>query len=172
MAALTGKFSEWCADVWRAFPRVAWGDVIAFIGAPAAEQAELRKATLAAVNLEQQRDLGSDPACGIEQMATIAWTSVSTSKSNPSPGLLTVRSLRDLLARWIDEGAPGNHPGAGEPLPVVYADNVFAHLLDAPETVAVASTESMQHQNFAEVVRALSALSTACRPSCRCVAMT
>lgn len=54
-----------------------------------------------AVSLEYQRDLDTDPAYGIEQLVTIGWTSISTAKSNPGPGLLAIWNLRDLLARWL-----------------------------------------------------------------------
>lgn len=138
---------------------VAWGDVIATVRGCIGEfAANLSEATLKAVCLEQQRDLDRDAAYGIEQLTTIAWTSISTSKSNPAPGLLTVRSLRDVLARWTGEHDADENAGDEAALPVVYTDNVLAQLMDAFETLAVVSTESMQHQSFAEVVRALTAL--------------
>jgi hypothetical protein len=40
-------------------------------------------------------------------------------------------------------------------VPVVYTDNVMPRLLEAFETLGVVSSESMQHQNFTEVARAL-----------------
>jgi uncharacterized membrane protein len=115
----------------------------------------ITEAVAPAVHLERQRDLAQDPGYGIEQLATIAWTSISTAKSNPAPGLAVIRSLRDLLARWIEE----ENPSYGEPIPdvepvsIVLADPVLDELFDALESLAVVSTESMQHQVFAEVVR-------------------
>ncbi|MDQ3248725.1 MAG: DUF2254 domain-containing protein [Chloroflexota bacterium] len=101
------------------------------------------------IHLERQRDITVDPAYGIEQLEMVAWTSISTSKSNPQPGLLTIRSLRDILARWsVEEDKAAD----AQPFPVVYQDNVVEQLMDTFETLAVVSSESMQHQNFIEVV--------------------
>ncbi len=134
---------------------VAFGDKIAYICTDNQEDADaLVDPTCTAIRLERQRDIMLDPAYGIEQLKTIAWTSVSTSKSNPAPGLLTIQSLRDLLARWaIEQQQQAPEPDGATCLPVVYRDNVIPRLFDALETLAVVSTESMQHQNFIEVLR-------------------
>ena len=134
---------------------VAFEDDLATIRADRpGDYAELANCVRAAVHIEQQRDLDADPAYGIEQLAIIAWTSVSTAKSNPSPGLLVLHSLRDLLARWSAESADPSAPvSAAERAPVVYADDVMAHLFDAFETLAVVASESMQPQTTAEFVR-------------------
>lgn len=143
---------------------VAFEDRIAWIHtADREEAAKIGEAVLRSVRLANQRDLLADPAFGIEQILTIAWTSVSTSKSNPAPGLLGIRALRDILARWNREMTDSNSPDGKEPradrvLPVVYRDDVLEQLMDALETLAVVSTESMQHQNYAEVLRAFAAL--------------
>ncbi|MGH7572771.1 MAG: DUF2254 family protein [Gemmatimonadota bacterium] len=143
---------------------VAFGDRLAEIrGQSLQDGDDLRRAVQRAIKLERQRDLRRDPAFGIEQLTTIAWTSVSTSKSNPAPGLATIRALRDILARWACDGRD-TEDGSGPDevhdavLPVVYVDDVVDELMDALETLAVVSTESMQHQSYAEVVRALTAL--------------
>lgn len=132
---------------------VAFGDRLADVVAetPAAATA-LTDPVRAAMHLEIQRDIALDPAYGIEQIETIAWTSISTSKSNPAPGLLGIRSLRDLLSRW---SAAGEVPRREPTVPVVYADDVMPRLMSALEALAIVSCESMQHQNFTEVVRAL-----------------
>ena len=114
-------------------------------GAAAAMGAVVRRA----IHLEGQRDITIDPAYGIEQLEMVAWTSISTAKSNPQPGLLTIRSLRDILVRWSVEE---DKAAAAQPFAVVYQDNVVEHLMDTFETLAVVSSESMQHQNFIEVV--------------------
>lgn len=130
---------------------VAFQDVIAVAKAQTHDDATvLAKAVEAAVVLERQRDITVDPAYGVEQLAMIGWTSISTAKSNPAAGLLAVRALRDILARWSVEN---NDQQDSLPLPIVYADDVFEKLMDAFESLAVVSSESMQHQTFAEVVR-------------------
>jgi uncharacterized membrane protein len=132
---------------------VAFQDEIATIRADrAADFTQLADCVRAAVHIEQQRDLDADPAYGIEQLAIIAWTSISTAKSNPSPGLLVLHSLRDLLARWSAEPAEPS-PSTVERVPVVYVDDVMMRLFDAFETLAVVASESMQPQTAAEFVR-------------------
>jgi hypothetical protein len=107
------------------------------------------------VHIELQRDIALDPAYGIEQIETIAWTSISTAHSNPNPGILGIRSLRDLLARWSSERDEGQER---EPLAIVYRDDTMRQLMNALETLVVVASESMQHQSIAEVIRALATL--------------
>lgn len=129
---------------------VAFQDAIAEVKAQKSEDAvRIKNCVQDAVRLEVQRDIDTDPEYGIEQLATIAWTSISTSKSNPFPGLLTLHSLRNLLARWSIEK---DEDSGEQPIPVVYTDNVFPRLMDAFESLAVVSSESMQHQIFTEVI--------------------
>jgi uncharacterized membrane protein len=135
---------------------VAFGDHLAEIRTRTMEAAAAIAPTVAAnIHLEIQRDIALDAGYGIEQIETIAWTSISTSKSNPAPGLLGIRSVRDLLARWSSE--PPARTTIRLP-PIVYHDDVPARAMDALESLAVVSSESMQHQCFAEVVRALATL--------------
>lgn len=120
------------------------------------DAASLALAVREAIRIELQRDLDTDPAYGIDQLAIIAWTSVSTAKSDPAPGLLVIRALRDLLARW-SAGDAGRAPGVDAPgsVPVVYPDDLYKQVLDALETLAVVASESMQPQTAAELVRTL-----------------
>ncbi len=135
---------------------VGFGDPLAEIrtahggGAP-----DVRRAVERAVRLERQRDIGCDPAYGIEQLEMIAWTSISTSKSNPAPGLLAIHALRDLLARWSEEqeGVEAERDRAA--LPIVYGGDPFGRLFDVLESLGVAASESLQHQSLAEVMRTL-----------------
>ncbi|MDQ3780920.1 MAG: DUF2254 domain-containing protein [Chloroflexota bacterium] len=103
-----------------------------------------------AIHLGRERNLDNDPAYGIEQLATIAWRSISTSQQNPSPGIATIHNLRDLLARWAM--AEEDEPEAIR-LPVIYPDNVMACLLGAFESLAVVASEAMQHQTYAAILR-------------------
>ena len=139
---------------------VAFQDVIAEVKADTLERArQVEDDVRCAVHLERQRDVVLDPAYGIEQLETIAWTSISTAKSNPAPGLLTIHSLRDVLARWsVEDDAESGGGSTDEPYPIVYVDNTRTQLLDAFENFAVVSSESMQHQNFIEVLRTLTGM--------------
>ncbi len=55
---------------------------------------------LAAFAYDDGRDLKNNTAYGLHQLSTIAWTSVSTSKSNPNPGLTVIQALRDIISQW------------------------------------------------------------------------
>lgn len=134
---------------------VAFGDVIAeFQTTPNADAVGFKTQIGRAVALEQQRDLDSDPAFGINQLVTIGWTSISTAKSNPNPGLLAICNLRDLLARWLQTDASfgeGTIPEGDVSARVVYSDNLPDQLINGFETLAVVASESMQHQSIAEI---------------------
>ena len=93
---------------------VAYGDAIAEIRSYALDDMDsICKSVEDGVHLEYQRDLTRDPAYGIEQFVNIGWTSISTSKQNPQSGLLAIRRLRDLLARWAVAGG-ADRSGKGE----------------------------------------------------------
>lgn len=149
---------------------IAFGDTVAEIRAESLPDFEaVIEAVRNAICLEEQRDLENDPSYGIEQLTTIGWTSISTAKSNPFPGLLVIQSLRALLARWSAEQADDEAEERATPkLPVVYTDNVFARLLGSFETLAVVTSESMQPQTMAEIIRALQSCSNVFPPMSKC----
>ena len=60
-------------------------------------------AVVKATDIQKQRKTWNDPGDAIEQLEMIAWTSVSTAKSNPYPGILIVRTIRNLLSVWDDK---------------------------------------------------------------------
>lgn len=128
---------------------IAYGDELALIKTNNnAETETICKAVLQAINIDRQRHVEYDTAYGIQQLEMIAWTSISTAKSSPAPGLLAIRSLRNILSRWsLEEPENGSVK-----LPIIYTDNTMEKLMDTIETLAVVSSESMQHQNFIEVI--------------------
>lgn len=137
---------------------VAFHDVLAeIVGQNEEDAARMAAAVCKGVQIELSRDVDTDPAYGVEQLLMIAWTSASTAKQNPTPGLLVTRALGDLLARWSE---PNNAPDkpAPEPAPVVYHDDVLATLFDAFESLTVVASESLQHQVAAEVYQAMAGL--------------
>jgi uncharacterized membrane protein len=114
----------------------------------------LADAVVDAIKLEDERDLDHDPAFGISQLAIIGWTSVSTARSNPNPGILVCHALRDILARWLTQGAPSQDDSSR----IVYEDRVQEDVISTLESLAVVASESMQHQTLSEVMRTLAAL--------------
>lgn len=130
---------------------VVFGQLLADVKAHALDDAHGVAGLLEdAVQREGQRDLASDPLDGIEELETIAWTSISTAQSDPDAGVLTIYSLRDILARWSVAPDDAAHD---PPAPIVYEDNVLPRLLNAFESLAVSASESMQHQSYAEILR-------------------
>lgn len=130
---------------------VATGDVIARLSMKkATPDTAVEGRIRQVIRLERERNLLSDPARGLEQLEAIAWTSISTSKSNPAPGRVVIRALREVMAQWATP--PPDRKDKMDTLPVVYRDNVPAQLIAALESLGVVSTQSMQHQNCTEVI--------------------
>lgn len=117
---------------------------------------ELAQVVQDALTVERRRHLDTDPAFGIEQLMNIAWTSSSSSKHNPDPGLAALRSLRSLVGAWASEDAEQEH--REQQLPVVYTDNTRLVALEGFESIGVVTSESYQHQTFAEVFYAMALL--------------
>lgn len=132
---------------------IARQDVLAVVKAATEEDAEkVSRAIPQALTLERQRSLQHDAAYGIEQLEMIGWTSISTANSQPEPGLLVLRYLRNILSQWV---AGEEQESSLPPVPVVYRDNTLDRVMDTIASLAVVSSESMQFQNYAEVVRTI-----------------
>jgi uncharacterized membrane protein len=150
---------------------VSLGDEIAAIRSGSAGAAwsdaltPLIGAVRRAVHVEFDRDIASDATYGISQIHAIGWTSISSSKSSPGPGVITIRALRDLMARWLavppELRQHGGEPSASETpsvLPVVYPDDTIGQLFDALESFGIVAGESKQHRSLAEVLRTVAVL--------------
>ena len=134
----------------------AYGDPLAEVRAvPGDAISALDDAVARAVQIERERDLDIDAAFGIEQIEAIAWTGISTSKQDLNLGLEAAHNLRDLLARWAAADAEVSGLPAARPLPVVYPDDVQERLMATIESLMVVTSESMQHQIYAESLRGL-----------------
>jgi uncharacterized membrane protein len=135
---------------------VACRDLLAELrcGDPLADTQSVENSVIAAIILENERDLECDPDLGIAQLAIIGWTSVSTARSNPNPGILVCHALRDILARWLEQGAPPEDLSSR----IVYEDRVPGAVIATLESLSVAASESMQHQTLAEILRTLASL--------------
>lgn len=132
---------------------VLCGQTLSVLVAPEQPDDETVRRIRGALPIEEQRDLGRDPAYSIDQLNIIAWTSTSTAKSNPGAALIACRALHDLLWRWS---------GSGELLPrrdenarIFYRDTLAEQLLDTFESLIVVASESMQHQTLAALVLSL-----------------
>jgi len=111
--------------------------------------------TLAALDYDDGRNLKRDAAYGLHQLAIIAWTSVSTSKSNPSPGISVIQALRDIISQWSD----GETEASEEAMScIVYHDATPTIATDVLEAVIVAASESIQSQTLSEAVTTIAIL--------------
>ena len=134
----------------------AFGDPLAELRAsPTDDVSRLAAAVARAITLQRERDLERDPAFGLEQIETIAWTTISTSKQDPNPGLEAVRNLRDLLARWAVADLEETGEAGEECLAIVYPDDVVERLLGTIESLTIVASESMQHHVYADILRGL-----------------
>ena len=135
---------------------VVFGQLLAQVTAHAMADAVAVGAALEdAVHHATKRSSVADPLAGIQELETIGWTSISTAQSDPDAGVLTIYSLRDILARW---SAAPEEALAGEATPIVYLDDVLPRLLDAFESLALSASASMQHQSLAEILRTFNLL--------------
>ena len=105
------------------------------------------------------RDLNCDPAWGIIELESVAWSTVSSAKSTPEPPRLVINALRDIFMRWADEEEKTITDKMGV-LPVVYHDDVHGHVLNALATIAAGANESLQHVVMIEALKALRSLYT------------
>lgn len=136
---------------------VAYGDTLATVRAGADCDAEaLGRELGAALQFSRQRDLGSDPTTGIDQLANIGWSNGSSSKHNPEVAREVLAALRDLAARWIISEPLGEEEPSpcGEPVRVVYPDNGLDRLLDALYSLLTVGYESKQYMTAAAALDA------------------
>ena len=88
--------------------------------------------------IESDRDLGADPAWGITELESMAWTTVSSAKSTPEPPRMVISALRDMLTRWANDEQSLSRD---DRCPIVYRDNLHDRALEALATIAAGANE-------------------------------
>ena len=137
---------------------LAQDDTLAVIKAPSAARAdEIVPHVKKVLVIESDRDLTCDPAWGIIELESVAWTTVSSAKSTPEPPRLVINCLRDIFKRWVKEEHAESRDRSST-LPIVYCDDVRGHVLNALATIAAGANESLQHVVMIEALRALQSL--------------
>lgn len=137
---------------------VTYYQTLAHVTAGSVEEAEqLARCVGDGLRFDRERNMDQDPAYGIGQLEAIGWTEISTAKDNPETGLMVLNALRNLMSRWIMEEESEAGDGSEE-LPVVYERDTRYDVIDAWESLITVSSESMQHQAFAEVLDSLVSL--------------
>lgn len=107
------------------------------------------------LRFDDSRNLADDPRYALHQLATIGWTSISTAKSNPSPGQAVIHRLRDLIARWSRDSEAPKEDAAS---PFVYRDATCGEAADALELLIVVASESMQVHTLTDAIQSVAAL--------------
>ena len=133
---------------------VAYRDLLAEIKAPDQERAEpLARCLGETFRFSNQRNMVKDSDYGIKQLETIGWTEMSTAKDNPETGIIILHVLRNLISLWVAEISEDSQHSAE--LPVVYTKNTLKAVIAVWESLVTVSSESMQHQPFAETLHSL-----------------
>jgi uncharacterized membrane protein len=115
----------------------------------------IERAVLRAVRLAHQRDISVDAAFAIQQIETIGWTAISSAKSNPLPGYVAMRAIRELIARWSRDQVDTENARTHASLAISYPEDPYGALFDALETFGAAAAESKQPQTIAELLVAV-----------------
>jgi uncharacterized membrane protein len=98
---------------------------------------------------------GIDPAYGLQQLANVGWTAISSAQQNPQAAQLVVLSLRDILARLTADRGDDLPPPDTD---VVYRDDVPNVLMNTLESLAVITADSQQHQIAAALLQVIAGL--------------
>ncbi|WP_043628642.1 DUF2254 family protein [Nonomuraea candida] len=101
--------------------------------------------------IDTTRDVRTDPAYAVEQIAGIAWTAYSSAQHSPLIGLAAMRVLADLFERSF-LAPPLERRGV---VPVVYPDVVPGETLDRLATIGFLAVEARNAGPCTEVLMAL-----------------
>lgn len=131
---------------------IAYDSIFAEVKADTQEAAKpVIRAVQEYVDLAATRNIQTDPAFGVNQLENIAWTSISTSKSNPGTAQQAIYSIQDIMVHICTKEEVENE----NPTHVVYIDDVPGVIFGTLETLAVATSQSMQHHTLALILRSL-----------------
>lgn len=136
---------------------VTAGDALARLSG---EDDDIADRVSAALHLGDQRDVADDAGYSLHHLHTIGWTAISTARSDPAVGTIAIHALRDLSVAWQSPPARADNTAR-----LIYDDRLSLLLIDTLESFMVASTESRQHQTFAQLLDTVSALLADLPPS-------
>ncbi|MDQ0674310.1 putative membrane protein [Pseudarthrobacter siccitolerans] len=122
---------------------------------------------LSAFGIDDVRDVDAESGYALDQLENIAWATATSAGQSPSTAIVAVRSLSDLLGRWLISGERDRSDRSKdrEELPIVYTDGAVARGLSALSNLVIASAESRQVQTCAELVRSFTRLAPRLHPS-------
>jgi uncharacterized membrane protein len=132
-----------------------FGEVAARLVGVGADDDSWDEEVRTAFGMDDVRDVEAESGYAIDQLENIAWSSASSAQQSPQTAIIAVRTLRDLVARWLVAGERDRSDRSQRPreLPIVYVDGAVPNILDALTTVVVASAESRQVATCADALK-------------------
>jgi uncharacterized membrane protein len=133
---------------------VIFGDAIAHVVGADADDESYDEDVLSAVGLDDIRDVEVESGYAIDQLENIAWATGTSAGQSPNTAITAIRSLRDLVGRWLIAGERDRSDRSERPdeLPIVYVDGAVNRILVSFSTLVVASSESRQVRTCAELL--------------------
>ncbi|MDQ0769403.1 putative membrane protein [Pseudarthrobacter defluvii] len=115
---------------------------------------------LAAFGIDDIRDVDAEAGYAIDQLENIAWATGTSASQSPNTATAAIRSLSDLLGRWMISGERdrSNRSLEQEELPVVYLDGAVPLGMAALSTLIIGTVDSSQVQTCAELIRSFARL--------------
>lgn len=139
---------------------LVFADVVARIVGVDADDDSYDADVLSAFGIDDVRDVDAEAGYALDQLENIAWATGTSAGQSPSTAIAAVRSLSDLLGRWLISGERDRSDRARErnELPIVYSDAAVARGLTALSNLVIATAESHQVQAGAELMRSFGRL--------------
>ena len=131
-------------------------------GAQPGRREDLAKSIGEALDLDFKRNTDFDATYNVEHLEMVGWSSVSTAQSNPEVGMLALHGLRELMVKFF---IAERERDTGQPMPLVYPDNVIEKGLDAIEALGTVSAESYQFQVMATAMDSIRLLYPKAQPN-------
>lgn len=105
------------------------------------------------IEQKEKRTVGNNPKYGFEQMETMAWSGGSTALQNPETILIVLNGVQSALGQLIFDSEITHDE---EKIAFCYNDSVITSAANVLESLAIVSSESLQHQVFSEVLANIS----------------
>ena len=139
---------------------MVFGDVVARLVGVDPQDDSHDADVLSAFGIDDVRDVDAESGYALDQLENIAWATGTSAGQSPNTAIAAIRSLSDLLGRWLVSGERDRSDRSKEPeeLPIVYTDGAVARGLAALSNLVVATAESRQAQTCAELIRSFARL--------------
>jgi uncharacterized membrane protein len=139
---------------------LVFDDVVVRIVGIDADDSAWDEDILAAIGIDDIRDVDAESGYAIDQLENIAWATGTSAGQSPNTAIAAVRTLSDLLGRWLISGERDRSDRSRKPeeLPVVYVDGAVALGLASLSNLTIGSAESRQVQTCTELIHSFARL--------------